>query len=254
MRHRPVIHLAWALALALLAPVSSAQTPVASPSAGLQPPDVILRVEEGAGYELVPGMTGKPLMDEGFQYRDGAPALDDFSRLTATFYTDHNVRDVYSYSTNLTDDDIETVVTINTRIVTFPDAASAASFVADIYDFAVVQGARVEGAPKDLARIEDLPPHDEEITGWTETEFYSEIATGEGLYPVPSYRFVAQVGDRVASVKVYGTSDVVTRQLAESLLTAQLACLRADGPCQPIPFPDDVSATPVANTRSVSRS
>ena len=249
MRRRLLVLLAWALAQALLAPSISAQTPAASPAPGLQPPDVILRVTEGAGYDLVRGPDGEPLMGEGYQYRDGAPALDDFSRLTAVFYDDHRVRDVYSASVNLSDDDLETVITINLRIATFPDAASAESFVADIYDFAVVQGARVPEAPQDLARIEDLPPHDEAIDGWTGTDFYSETATGEGLYPVPSFRIVAQSGTTVASVNVYGTSAAVTQELTVSLLEAQLACLDATEPCAPIPFPGDVAgpdnATPV---------
>jgi hypothetical protein len=242
-------------ATALAMPVAAiAQRPDASPPSGPQAENLVLRVEAGAGYQVILGPDGEPLTAELYQVRNGKIQGEDFPKLSADFYTGHHVEDLYLFDIGLSDDDVESAVTIETRVVTFAEARDAEAFVEDIYDFAVEQAQALPEAPQDLELIDDLPTHDEAITGWTGTDFYVEIATGEGQYPVPSYRFVAQVGDRVASVKIYGNSEVVSQGLAEYVLDAQLACLAADEPCQPIPFPGDVSATPVADIRGVSRS
>ena len=216
----------------------------AAASPALEADQLILRVAAGSGYVVVYTAAGEPLEEEYYQVRSGEIQMENFQALPARFYGSHSVQDVYIFATNLTSNQILTAVTIETRVITFPDVDSAEAFVMDHFEYVVEQAAAIPEAAQDPEPIQDLPDHDEAIAGWTATQFYSTIDTGEGSFDVPGIRFVAQAGSSVASVNVLGTDASVDIALAETLLEAQLDCLRADAPCDPIPFPAGDGATP----------
>lgn len=181
-----------------------------------------------------------------YQIRSGESQTGELPPRISQFYGDRGVRDIYIFYTNLTSDQGDTAVTIETRVITFPDGESAESFVIDSFDLVVELAEEFPDTSQDPVLIQDLPDHDEAITGWTATESDSNINTDEGSLEVSAIRFLAQAGATVASVRIFGTDESIGMPLAETLFAAQISCLRAEAPCEPIPFPEVDSATPVA--------
>ena len=223
----------------------AAQTPESSSSVDAE--QVILRVIEGNDYEVLQTVAGEPVEDELYQIRSGESQTGELPPVLNQFYGDLGVRDVYIFYTNLTSDQGNSAVGIEIRVITFPDAESAESFVIESFDLVVELAEEFPETTQNPVLIQELPEHDGAITGWTATESYSNINTDEGSLEVSAIQFLAQEGSTVASVRVYGTDQSVGMPLADTLFAAQISCLRADASCEPIPFPALDSATPVAS-------
>jgi hypothetical protein len=204
--------------------------------------ELILRVSEGSGYVVLETVAGEPLQDEGYLFRDGAPAADDLPEDLVASFQDLGVQDVYISSTNLTADEGDSAITVTNRVYLVQSDDAAKDLVETFFDEVVEQAEQYPNTPQDPERLASLPDHDAAIDGWSATYQYVNINTGENPVGVPGFRFVAQVGAAVASTEVFGTDvSVSVVELAEAILLEQVACLYANAPCAALPFPGDLS-------------
>lgn len=242
-------YLLLACTLLFLPLAASAQSP-ATPVEQLT-----LRLVEGNGYTVLATAEGEPQRDELNQVAAGVfpEAMDP---VVIEFYTRTGVQDVYISFVNFVppgqDPAAEVTATAaEMRVATFATEDGAATYVTDFAQEYPRQ-AEVLGTNPEIIPLEDLPDHDGAIFGYSTTEPYNDVDTGEATGEVATTRILAQQGSAVASAKVSSPDPTLNRLIATELVLAQAACIAADAPCPPTPMPVEFPNSPEVSTATVT--
>lgn len=228
---------AFVLAFALLfVPFAALAQALATPVDQLA-----LRVVEGNGYTVLTDMAGTPQQAEQHQVQGGGAFPEGMPQVVIDFYTRTGVQDVYITFVNLVppgqDPAGEVVATAaEMRVLTFATEDGAATYVNDFAQEFPRQ-AEALGMSPDISPMEGLPQRDGAIFGYSTTEVYTDVDTGEPTDSVWSTRILAQQGSAVASAKVSSPDAMLNARQAIELALVQAGCIAQDIACAPIPLP-----------------
>lgn len=244
------------MVVSMLPTTGLAQTPAAAatPDPFALPVNLrIIRIREGNGFDfarLGPGSLARVnqyLIDDGQILTETSPSLREW-------FTELRIEDMYiSYVILAPEGEAaaDAGITVDIRLITFPDGASAEAMVPASIDILNEQAEEDPNASQDISAMEDLPQHEQVITGVTGMDPSFDVQTGaQGLFRVPFTRFIAQDGTIVASVKVTSLDPAFNDAAARELLAAQLECLAADVFCDPVRLPGGIDYAPATPTAS----
>lgn len=229
----------FSFVLAVAMVLSLVGTAQAQVSTTLSPQDSILRLQEGENWIFALDANGNPQVGDNHQWQNGAP-LVEMNPSTQRYYEENQVQEVFaSYSSMLpiSYSYASTSITMQTRVITFPDAAHAEGYLNVVFESQLETVALGEIEDRQFELIETTPDFEFPLVGWTSVTSFVDSSTGASSGFASSVRYHAQIDNVIVSAEASGPFVDFNFDIAFWLLQGQAFCVQQETACAPSTLP-----------------